>query len=94
MQGFLQNQDVAVQYEWALVRNVKNACELGAKAADPDGMNCFVRQGTALRMHGGIFEFDIDPYCRVTSVYRQTANNQAYLKQYGDCISCDGYTSD
>jgi hypothetical protein len=66
------------------------SCEAGDKAEDPDGMNAFIAQGNLLRKNGGVFEFDIDGYCRVSSVYRQTARNKAYLDLYGDYISCDG----
>jgi hypothetical protein len=53
-------------------------------------MNAFVAQGNSLRKNGGLFEFDIDGYCRVKSVYRQTPRNKQYLDTYGDYISCDG----
>jgi hypothetical protein len=53
-------------------------------------MNAFIAQGNLLRKNDGLFEFDIDGYCRVTSVYRQTARNREYLAIYGDYISCDG----
>jgi hypothetical protein len=86
----LQHQDASIQYNWHLVRNTKRAFEASDKAEDPDGMNCFIAQGNSLRQNGGIFEFDIDGYCRVSSVYRQTARNKQYLDLYGDYVSCDG----
>jgi hypothetical protein len=89
-QELLQHQNPNTQYTWHLVRNVKTAFEASDKARDPDGMNTFVAQGNLLRKHGGLFEFDMDCYCRVTSVYRQTPRNKAYMAAYGDYIACDG----
>ena len=72
------------------MRNTKRAFELSAKALDPDGMNRFIEQGHLIRKTGGIFEFDIDSYCRVSSVYRQTVANKKYMDAFGDYVACDG----
>jgi hypothetical protein len=89
-QEILQHQNPNVQYTWHLIRNTKAGLEADDIAADPHGMKRFVMQGNLLRKHGGLFEFDCDCYSRVTTVYRQTPNNKAYMAAYGDYLSCDG----
>jgi hypothetical protein len=86
----LQHQEPSRHYGWHLVRNTKLAFEACEKALDPHGMNLFIEQGHLLRRHGGIFEFNIDAYSRVSTVFRQTRRNRLYLEAYGDYISCDG----
>ena len=84
------HQNTGTHYSWHLVRNTKLAFEASDKALDPHGMNDFLKKGHLLRQHGGLFDFDVDAYARVSTVYRQTKRNKAYLAAYGDYISCDG----